>query len=142
MGRLKGSKNKKTLLLEQEKNIVIPIKRGRGRPRKVIAEATEQPKEIIGNNKNIKQEIKRLKKLKLQIRANNPERIKLHRQIKELKNKLNIIQENITPEKEALIKEIIQYNTINRPYMNGLVDYNIFTVEELKHHIKKIKGGN
>jgi len=151
MGRLKGSLGKKTIakLTQQEVDTTVKvleqdipiIKRGRGRPKKTnIIEPRAIIEEIKGNNKDIKQQINRLKRIKKQCRSGSIERLDLHHQIKELKEKLITLSNNITPEKRELIEVIIKYNSINRPYMKDLVDYEQFTIDELKHHIEKIKG--
>jgi len=143
MGRLKGSKNKKTLLLEQEKETInIPIiKRGRGRPRKNIMQTIEKDPEITGNKKEIILQIKRLRRLKLQCKAGNLERINLHRQIKQLKEKLNTIDKEIAPEKKDLIEKILKLKPSYIKVLN--IDYTIFSIEELqKHYDLLLKGKN
>ena len=166
MGRHKGSLNKKTLLLKTgsfikeesditikrgrgrppgSKNKEIPliiepqtttIKRGRGRPRKGNIQTIEKPGEAIGNKKDIDLEIKKLKRLKLKCKTGSQERIDLYRQIKKLKNKINIIQENITPEKLELIKKI---KAKKPPFYKDLnIDLTIFTIEQLRNHYKNL----
>jgi len=117
MARPKGSKNK-IKILTPEKEIRV-----------------EKP----GNKKDTNQEIKRLKKLKLQCRPGSQERIELHRQIKLLKAKLVIIKENITPEKEELIKKIEARKPIWWKDLN--IDLTVFTIEELKEHYNLIITG-
>jgi len=129
MGRTKGAKNKINSFVYNDKSETI--KRGRGRPRKNTIIKT---KEITGNKKDIKQEIKRLKKLKLQCRAGDKQRILLHRQIKELKEKLNTIQVNITPEKTELINKILSKKPLNYKELN--IDLTVYTMEELQKHYK------
>jgi hypothetical protein len=72
MGRLKGSKNKTNLSNEALK----------------IKEDNKISLNVYGNVKDLKSEIRRLKKIKLECRAGTKERIELHRKIKELKLKL------------------------------------------------------
>jgi predicted transcriptional regulator len=86
--------------------------------------------------KEIKQEIRKLKKLKLQCRPGSKERIDLHRQIKDLKNKLigiNILE----PGKEKLIAEIL---ILEPNFPKDLVNLNKYTIEQLKIHIDKVKS--
>lgn len=86
--------------------------------------------------KEIKQEIKRLKKVKLQCRPGSKERISLHRQIKDLKNKLVGIN---TPEpgKEKLITEIL---ILEPNFPKDLINLNKYTIEQLKIHIDRVKS--
>ena len=103
MSRPKGSKNKKTLAKLNDKPV---IKRGRGRPRKikeVISEPRPEPVNISsGNIKDIKRQIRELKKLKLQMKPGSKDRIKTHRHIKELKKQLAGIKE--TKENLAVVE--------------------------------------
>lgn len=144
-GRPPGSKNKgKADQLEAKPGIIQPgsqpasiVKRGRGRPRKSIqTQTTEKPAEITGNKKNIDLEIKKLKRLKLKCRAGSQERIDLHRQIKELKTKINNIQDSITPEKLELIKKI----EAKKPsyYKDLNIDLTVYSMEQLTDHYKRI----
>jgi len=101
MGRKKGSLNKKTLLkLSQPEPAVI--KRGRGRPRKVNIitpsldnqkilqdEQREQVNISSGSLKDLKRQIRALKKLKLQMKSGSKDRIDTHRKIQALKKQLN-----------------------------------------------------
>jgi len=94
MSRPKGSKNKpKNITVPEEIKPLGEVKRGRGRPKG----STKKPKvaepvkefSIVGlNAKEIKRQIRALKKLKLQCRASTPERIELYRKIKVLKEQL------------------------------------------------------
>jgi hypothetical protein len=90
----------------------------------------------------IKKEIKQLRKLKLQCKVGSKERIDLHRQIKDLKNKM-IDQNQSTPEKDKLIEEILKTEL---EYTKKLFDktyYNKFSLEQLKKYLEnKIKKEN
>lgn len=86
------------------------------------------------NEKQLKQEIRRLKKVKLACRSGSKERIKLHRQIKTLKKKLEY-QSIKDQEKTLIIKEIIKF----KPHRINLYK---FTVKELKYHLNKLKRGD
>lgn len=140
MSRPKGSKNKPKNIdtidprIEQEPSQVI--KRGRGRPRKIqsqdiIKVESQEPILTNINEKDIKQEIRQLKKLKLQCRAGSKERIDLYRQIKDLKDKLTA-QNKPEPEKDNLISEILKVDIL----LGKLeIDLKKFTISELKKHL-------
>jgi len=83
--------------------------------------------------KQIKQQIRKLKKIKLACRSGSKERIKLHRQIKELKEKLTYTKE-IDQEKTSIIKEILTF----KPYKINLYK---FTKKQLEFHLNKLKQG-
>jgi hypothetical protein len=71
-GRPKGSKNKPKNIEPKVEPIILSS----------------------GNIKDLKRQIRELKKLKLQMRGGSAERIKAHRQIKELKKQLEILNQN------------------------------------------------
>ena len=91
--------------------------------------------------KEIKQEVRKLKKLKLACRAGSKERIALHRQIQALKKQLPNIS---TPEplKDHIILEILRIEkerkTIPTFEQLGISLYQ-YTLEQLKHHLNKLK---
>lgn len=121
MGRRKGSKNKSTI-----KSEALEIK---------------ETNTLLVDKKEIKREIRKLKKLKLQCRPGTTERIDLHRQILTLKKKLT---EQTTPEplKEPIIKEILEIEKKYKltPTFEVLeIDLNRYTVEQLKKHLECIK---
>ena len=88
-------------------------------------------------DKDIKKEIKQIKKLKLKRRAGSKERIDLHRQIKELKTKLSSVV--IDPKKKALIEELLKKDKL----LSELeIDMNKFTIEQLEFHLKKLERKN
>jgi hypothetical protein len=159
MSRTKGSKNKtkfglnprdtieteKTLVNEQELGVVLPIiKRGRGRPRKV--KLTDDELEIkkdntllvnlFVNEKEIKAEIRRLKKLKLQCRPGSAERLDLGHKIKDLKKQKVKITE-VEPGKEKLIAEI---KKLDHLFEVLEINLNKFTIAQLEYHLNKKKG--
>jgi hypothetical protein len=155
MGRRKGSKNKSKIITpslenqeilkdeQREQSITSPIiKRGRGRPKKkpmgeesvkaVIGgnpSAVNIPSPIYTNIKNLKREIRQLKKLKLQCRTGSKERIELHRKIKGMKLQLIELKKQ---------KAIIQTEPIKEPDTNKYkkVNYTGFlrpqTIEKFK----------
>jgi hypothetical protein len=157
-GRPKGSKNKPKNLeevardkLRSEANTLTPsnatsspiIKRGRGRPRKTpVVDELVIPKKantlliaIFGNAREIKSEIRRLRKIKLQCRAGSKERIDLHRKIKELKQQLANVKDNPVNREENLVLEHKQAEKtpllteeeqkIKHPDDNGCMYFNI-----------------
>jgi hypothetical protein len=121
MGRLKGGHNKTNLK----------------------AEALEIKKEVISlvNEKEVKREIRQLRKLKLKCRAGTPERINLGRQIKDLKNKL--IDHSIPePDKDFAIAEILKLEReykITPTFESLELDLRKYTLEQLNKHIECIK---
>jgi len=85
---------------------------------------------------DIKLSIKRLKKLKKDLRPNSKERIEIFRQIKALKKQLA----NITipdPAKEKLIAEILR---LEPNFPKDLVNLAKFTLEQLRLHIDRVKN--
>jgi len=85
--------------------------------------------------KEIKKEIKRLRRLKLACRSRSPERIALHRQIKALKEQLKGIS-IIDKDKEKLIQEIYRLDPLIKKMEMNLSQYSI---KELQKHIECIK---
>ena len=95
--------------------------------------------------KEIKQEVRKLKKLKLACRAGTPERIDLGRKIKALKKQLPDVS---TPEplKEPIISEILRIEAERKsiPTFEQLgIDLHKYSIEQLKKHLQKLnkKGG-
>ena len=86
------------------------------------------------NEKEIKQEIRRLKKLKKGCRAGTTERLDLHRKITELKRQIDTLS-IIEPAKEDIINEIIKLE----PHIEDFVDLKKHNIEALKIHLKKLK---
>ena len=84
--------------------------------------------------KEIKQEIKRLRRLKLKCRAGTNERLELEHTIKELK--ADIIRLNtIEPDKSGLIAEILAKDKM----ITDLgINLNKFSVKDLEIHLKKL----
>jgi len=148
MGRRKGSKNKPKFetenipIKEKELGVTLPIiKRGRGRPRKEKLNSNELEIKkdntllttLFGNTKEIKAEIRRLRKLKLKCRPGTTERLDLEHQIKALKKQKIQINE-VEPGKEKLIAEIKKLD----PLFEVLeINLNKFTIEQLEYHLNK-----
>jgi len=97
--------------------------------------------------KELKQEVRKLKKLKLQCRAGTPERLDLGRQIKVLKQQLTEAKSQPEPLKEPLIKEILRIEAERKtvPTFEQLgINLSIYSIEQLKKHLQKLntkKGG-
>lgn len=95
-------------------------------------------------DKEIKQEIRQLKKLKLQCRAGTKERVALYRQIRELKNKLIKVDVIITEDtliKEKLILEVLEIEAkqkITPRFADLGIDLHKYTVKELEIHLAKL----
>jgi len=122
MGRTKGSKNKKTLSSD-----ALEIKKDNT---------------LLGNEKDIKKEIKRLKKVKLACRAGTTERISLEHKIKALKGQLAEVK---APDldKDPIIAEILGLEKKLKivPTFEDLgIDLHIHSVKDLKIHLEKLKA--
>lgn len=94
------------------------------------------------NPKEIKAEIRRLKKLKLACRPGSKERITLHRQIKDLKKQKAEITA-VEPGKEKLIAEILRIEAEQdiKPTFESLgINLNKFSEPELQKHISRLKS--
>ena len=91
--------------------------------------------------KEIKQEIRKLRKLKLACRANTPERITLHRQIQALKQQLAEVSIP-EPLKEPIISEILKIEAERKiiPTFEQLgISLSGYSIENLKIHLAKLK---
>jgi SAM-dependent MidA family methyltransferase len=88
------------------------------------------------NKKFIKSELRKIKKIKKNLRKGTEEYKEIKIKMKDLKHKLEEITEN-SPEKEKIIKEINKYK---KEYMVGIIDLRKFTIEELDQHLKHLKG--
>jgi hypothetical protein len=141
-GRPKGSKNKKTLT--EPGNSEAIVKRGRGRPRKNKAIERIDPViniPLVGNFKDIKKEIRQLRKLKLQCRPGSEERIDLEHKIKALKKQLEGISIS-EPGKDKIITEILKIEAeqkITPRFADLFIDLHKFTEAELQKHLDIIK---
>ena len=90
--------------------------------------------------KEIKQEVRALKKLKLACRAGTPERIDLGRKIKALKKQLPDISIP-EPLKNPIISEILKIEKERKtiPTFEQLgIKLENYTLEQLKTHLKKL----
>jgi len=124
MGRLKGGKNKPKISDSE-----LEIKKDNT---------------LFGNEKEIKKEIRKLRKLKLQCRAGSKERIELHRQIKELK-KHKVTLDIVEPGKEKVIAEILKVEVEKKlsPRFGDIgIDLHKYTEAELEIHLKRITEPN
>lgn len=118
IGRKKGSRNKSILT---KRNLII---------KKDISVI-----KLLDDEKEIKREIRKLRKLKRQCRPQTKERIDLHRQIKELKIKLTSLS-IVDKDKEPIIKEILK---VRPEYIELGMNLNKFSLEQLQYHLEKIR---
>jgi len=91
--------------------------------------------------KEIKSEIRALRKLKLKCRAGSKERLNLGRQIKVLKQQLTEARATPEPLKEPLIKEILRIEAERKtvPTFEQLgINLSIYSIEQLKKHLQKL----
>jgi hypothetical protein len=127
-GRPKGSKNKKTLLEAGsliEKSDEIEIKKDNS----LLVN-------LFGDKKEIKKEIRSLKKLKLQCRPGTAERLDLEHKIKDLKGQILKVDE-VEPGKDKLIKRIKELD----PLFEKLeINLNKFSEVELQIHLDKLES--
>jgi len=84
--------------------------------------------------KEIKQEIRRLRKCKKDCRAGTEERLSLHRKITELKRQIDTLYV-IEPEKEKIINEILKLE----PNIEDFIDIRKHSVEALNIHLNRLK---
>ena len=83
--------------------------------------------------KELKIEIRELRKIKRDCKAGTPERIDLHRKLKELRTKLEQSQ-IVNKEKDALITEL---RALDKWFDKLGIDLNQFTVEELNKNLER-----
>ena len=91
--------------------------------------------------KEIRKEIKRLKKLKKDLRSGSKERIEIFRKIKVFKKELADIFKP-QPDKDIIIAEILKLERERKlfPTFEVLgINLGKYTVEQLKIHLKKLK---
>ena len=91
--------------------------------------------------KEIKQRIRALKKLKKVCGVGSKQRKDLNKQIKDLKETLTGLVIPATPEKEKLIAEILRIETERKsiPTFKQLgIDLNKYTIAELEKHLDLI----
>jgi predicted transcriptional regulator len=119
MSRPKGSKNK-----PKENKEVLEIKK----------DPSVLPS-LFGSEKEIKKEIRKLKKLKKQCRPGTTERIDLHRKIKELQALLEDINV-VDNDKDAIIAEIMRLDKV----MASIdIDLRKHSIKDLQKHLDKLK---
>ena len=88
------------------------------------------------DKKEIKAEIRRLKKIKLSCRPGTTERLDLEHKIKELKGQI-AKAEVVEPGKVELIAEITRLDD----WITKLsIDLNKFSIADLEKHLLKLKG--
>jgi hypothetical protein len=169
-GRPKGSKNKKTLLeagIPAKADVILqggdiissePIKRGRGRPKKVIiAGDVHLTKDIpaVSNlskaeKKDLKKKYRELRRLKKGLKPGSPERIDIGRKMKEIKDKLagqvvntqveTISEKTFICERDRLVEEImVEMRRVNcnvqENFWKRFWSKPCFTEDNLKEHL-------
>jgi len=92
--------------------------------------------------REIKKEIRALRKLKLQCRAGSAERLDLEHKIKDLKKQITEVT-TIEPGKEKIIAEILKIEAEHniKPRFEDIgINLNKYTIEQLTFHLKRISG--
>jgi len=121
----------------------MEIKRGRGRPKgsknkQTIPQKAEQA--IPLDIKEVKRQIRMLRKIKRDTHKGSDDRHELCRKIRELRKQLTPIQTEVTPEKQALIDEIIEFNKKYKPYLLEIgLNFTKYSIEKLKKHLEYLK---
>jgi predicted transcriptional regulator len=112
---------------------------GRGRPKGSKNKVKVIPSSISSiDNREIKQQIRKLRKLKRDTQKKTDARRQINQQIRDLKEQLTAKLPEVkqSSAREALIQEIYKYN----PDLERLgVDMNKYTDEQLNIHLTKIK---
>lgn len=101
--------------------------------------------------KELKHEIKELKKLKLQLRPGSKERIEIHRKIKELKKelsiKVNLLFQRVKEsnkcynERRDIILELTKLDKLSALVIKADNSFwDKYNTEQLKEHLLKIKS--
>jgi len=88
--------------------------------------------------KEIKTDIRKLKKLKKACRAGTKERLELHRQIKELQDKLQELN-IVDKDKVALIKEIYKKDSLIAKLNMDLTKHSVVDLQKYLNKLKKEK---
>ena len=91
--------------------------------------------------KEIKKEIRKLKKIKLACKSGSKERLTLGRQIKVLKQQLTEARATPEPLKEPIIAEILRIEAERKtvPTFEQLgINLSIYSIEQLKKHLQKL----
>jgi len=86
-------------------------------------------------SKELKVEIRKLKKLKRACRAGSKERLELGRNIKELNLQLDALTV-VDSAKDKVIKEILELDSVMKSID---IDLRKHTIEQLEFHLKKLK---
>ena len=122
----------------------MEIKRGRGRPKGSLGKAKiREAEQAVPDNTNIipvdvreiKKQIRMLRKIKKDTHKKTDERRELNEKIRTLKAKLIPVQVEVTPEKSDLIAKILK----RRPeYVILGIVLESYTIEQLNFHYEKI----
>ena len=91
--------------------------------------------------KDIKRQIRQLKKLKKDMQKKSKERRETNAKIRDLKKMLENIRPTAEdPEKKKIIEEIVAFNKIYHPYLLKVENnYYSYTVEQLRFHLERMK---
>lgn len=84
----------------------------------------------------IKQELRRLNKVKKDLRKGTDQYKEVKNKIKELQSKLEQKEEPIIEERIKLIAEI---ENLTESFFKGIITYKQFSIEQLKFHLNKLK---
>jgi len=90
--------------------------------------------------KELKKQIRALRKLKRDTQIGTPERRQINRQIRELKAQKDSCVEDLTSDetKQKLVNKITEYYKRNgKPIV---VDFRVYNVNQLEVHLNKLKG--
>jgi len=93
----------------------------------------------MATHKELKRQLRALRKLKRDTQPQTDARRQLNRQIREVKAQILQIEvpPDLTGEKQKVIEELTEYyRTWNKPI---LVDFKAYTAEQLKFHLKRLK---
>lgn len=91
-------------------------------------------------DKELKKKLRALRKLKRETQKFSPERRQINAQIREIKTGLVTREVELTgdEEKQQLVKELTDlYERKRRPIY---VDFRVYTNEQLKVHLNRVKG--
>jgi len=118
MGRKKGGHNKPKIAVSRQEQ-AIPL-----------------------DFKEVKRQIRLLRKIKKDTRCKTDERRELNEKIRNLKKQLlPILKEADNPEKQKLIDEIIAFNKKYRPYLLEIgLNFTQYTMEKLRKHLEYLKA--
>jgi len=111
----------------------MPRGRPKGSKNKVKTTVTENTPVLIDNEKNIKKQIRALRKLKKEIPVKTIQRREINKQIRDLRKQLTRFDVT-SSEKDELIKQIYMIN----PDLKRInINLNKYTIDQLKYHLNR-----